>query len=119
MSLPKYFRERLYRNLFEKTWPLWVGAILSAFLNILMFMYLMPLGGIYPAIADWGVWTYKLDGLNITPPWGTLTSPRLSIISLLNFGSMFGRFCHWQFLYDGRASFGSLAWWKANDMAGI
>ncbi len=31
MTLSKYFRERLYKNLFEKTWPLWVGAILSAF----------------------------------------------------------------------------------------
>lgn len=50
----------------------------------------MPLGGIYPAIADWGIWIYRLAGLNITPPWGTLTPPHLSIISILNFGLIFG-----------------------------
>jgi len=90
MTLSKYFHEKLYKSLFEKTWPLWLGGILVAFLNILMFLFLMPLGGIYPAIADWGIWIYRLVGLNITPPWGTLTSPYLSIISILNFGLMFG-----------------------------
>ncbi|RJQ52416.1 MAG: hypothetical protein C4526_08380 [Nitrospiraceae bacterium] len=90
MTLAEYFHGKLYKNLFEKTWPLWLGGILVAFLNILMFLFLMPLGGIYPAIADWGIWMYRLAGLNITPPWGTLTPPHLSIISILNFGLIFG-----------------------------
>jgi hypothetical protein len=90
MTLSKYFHEKVYKSLFEKTWPLWLGGILIAFLNILMFLYLMPFGGIYPAIADWGIWIYRLAGLNITPPWGTLTPPHLSIISILNFGLIFG-----------------------------
>lgn len=90
MTLSKYFHEKFYKSLFEKTWPLWLGGILIAFLNILMFLFLMPLGGIYPAIADWGIWIYRLAGLNITPPWGTLTPPHLSVISVLNFGLIFG-----------------------------
>ncbi|RJQ20543.1 MAG: hypothetical protein C4560_04915 [Nitrospiraceae bacterium] len=90
MTLSKYFHEKLYINLFGKNWPMWLGAVLIAFLNILMFLFLMPFGGIYPAIADWGIWIYRLAGLNITPPWGTLTPPHLSIISIVNAGLILG-----------------------------
>jgi uncharacterized membrane protein YedE/YeeE len=90
MTLSEYFYNDIYKNLFGKTWPKWVGAIVLALLNILLFLYIMPLGGIYPAIADWGIWTYKLVGINITPPWGSLQYPHLSIISVLSFSLILG-----------------------------
>ncbi len=103
MKLLEYFREkihpvrkhvsnRVYRKLFEKTWPKWLGGILLAFLNIFLFLYLMPLGGIYPAISEWGIWIYKLVGLKIEPPWGSLELPYLSITSVLSFGLISGVF---------------------------
>jgi len=90
MTLSEYFYNDFYKNLFGKTWPKWVGAVVLALLNILLFLYIMPLGGIYPAIADWGIWTYKLVGLDITPPWGSLQPPHLSIISVLSVSIMLG-----------------------------
>lgn len=52
----------------------------------------MPLGGIYPAISEWGIWIYKLVGLKIEPPWGSLELPYLSITSVLSFGLISGVF---------------------------
>jgi len=43
MTLSKYFHENIYRKLFEKTWPKWLGGLLLALLNVLMFTYLMPI----------------------------------------------------------------------------
>jgi hypothetical protein len=83
MTLSLYFNENIYKKLFGKTWPKWVGGILLAILNILLFLYIMPIGGVYPAIADRGIWMYKIAGLDIKPPWGTLTLPHLSVISVL------------------------------------
>jgi len=90
MTLSTYLHENVYKKLFGKTWPKWSGGVLLALLNILFFLYVMPLGGIYPAIADWGIWIYRLAGLNIEPPWGSLEPPHLSIISILNVGLIFG-----------------------------
>ncbi len=92
MTLFEYLYENFYRKHFTKTWTKLRGGVLLAFLNILMFLFLMPIGGIYPAIADWGIWIYKLAGINIQPPWGSLELPHLSIISVLTFGLIFGFF---------------------------
>lgn len=92
MKLSEYFHEKIYRELFEKTWPKWLGGLLLALLNILLFTYLMPIGGIYPAISEWGIWTYKLVGLKIEPPWGSLELPYLSITSVLSLGLISGVF---------------------------
>ncbi len=92
MTLSEYLYENIYRKGFDKTWSKLVGGVLLAFLNVLMFLFLMPIGGIYPAMADWGIWIYKLAGINIQPPWGTLELPYLSIISVLSFGLFFGFF---------------------------
>lgn len=90
MTLSTYLHENIYKKLFGKTWPKWSGGVLLALLNILFFLYIMPLGGIYPAIADWGIWIYRLAGINIEPPWGTLEPPHQSIISVLNVGLILG-----------------------------
>ncbi len=92
MTLSKYFHEKIFKKLFDKTWPKWLGGILLALLNILLFAYLMPLGGIYPAVSEWGIWTYKLAGLEIKPPFGSLELPHLSIKSILSLGLMSGVF---------------------------
>lgn len=88
MTLSIY--ENIYRKLFGKTWPIWLGGVILAFINILLFLYLIPLGGVYPAMADWGIWTYRLVRLKIEPPWGSLELPYLSIRSVINFGLLLG-----------------------------
>src|SRR4030066_547274 len=92
MTLSEYLYENIYRKAFDKTWSKLVGGVLLAFLNVLMFLFLMPRGGFYPAIADWGIWIYRFAGINISPPWGSLELPHLSIISVLTFGLIFGFF---------------------------
>lgn len=92
MTLSKYFHEKIYRKLFEKTWPKWLGGLLLALLNILLFIYLMPIGGIYPTISEWGIWIYRLVGLKIKPPWGFLELPYLSITGILSLGLILGVF---------------------------
>jgi len=92
MTLSEYLHENIYRKNFGKTWSKQRGGVLLAFLNILLFLFIMPIGGVYPAMADWGIWIYKLAGINIQPPWGSLELPHLSIISVLNFGLFFGFF---------------------------
>jgi uncharacterized membrane protein YedE/YeeE len=86
-----YIDKGVYQVLFGKPWPKWLGGVILALLNIGLFIYLMPLFGVYPAMADWGIWTYKLAGLDIPTPWGsTLELPHLSSRSLVNFGLLFG-----------------------------
>lgn len=92
MTLTEYLNKNIYAKLFGKTWPKWSGGILLALLNILFFLYVMPLGGIYPAIADWGIWMYRLVGFNVEPPWGSLEVPWLSLTSILNLGLILGFF---------------------------
>ncbi|MBI5741637.1 MAG: YeeE/YedE family protein [Nitrospirae bacterium] len=90
MTLSEYLYENIYKKNFGKTWSKLRGGVLLAFLNILLFLFIMPIGGVYPAMADWGIWTYRLLGLNIQPPWGSLELPHKSIISVLNFGLILG-----------------------------
>lgn len=92
MTLSEYLYENIYRKNFTKTWSKLRGGVLLAFLNILLFLFIMPIGGVYPAMADWGIWVYRFAGINIQPPWGTLELPYLSVISVLNFGLILGFF---------------------------
>ncbi len=93
MEQQSYLFNNAYRKIFGNTWPKWIGGVLLAFLNIALFLYLMPLFGVYPAMADWGIWTYKLAGINIPTPWGsTLELPHLSSRSVVNFGLLLGAF---------------------------
>jgi hypothetical protein len=91
MRQNEYLFNNVYQKIFGKSWPKWVGGVILAFLNIGLFIYLMPLFGVYPAMADWGIWTYKLAGIHLPTPWGsTLELPHLSSRSLVNFGLFFG-----------------------------
>ncbi len=93
MNEEAYSQNNFYTKTFYTTWPKWLGGVLLAFLNIGLFLYLMPLFGVYPAMADWGIWTFKLAGLDIPTPWGsTLELPHLSSRSIVNFGLLFGAF---------------------------
>jgi len=84
------FYRSIHSNLFKKAWPKWVGGIVLALFNILLFLYLMPFGGIYPAMAEWGVWSYRIAGINAEHPWGIAGPLHLSIISVLTFGFLLG-----------------------------
>ncbi len=77
-------------NIFTETWPKWLGAVILALLNILLFYYVMPFSGIYPAMANWGVWIYRLAGIEVDAPWGFIQPPHLSIISILTIGLILG-----------------------------
>ncbi len=93
MDQPAHLNSNVYRKIFENPWPKWLGGVLLAFLNVALFLYLMPLFGVYPAMADWGIWTYKLAGLNIPTPWGSILElPHLSSRSMVNFGLLLGAF---------------------------
>ena len=78
------------KKLFEKSWPKWVGGVLLGVLNILFFLYLMPLGGIFPAMADWGLWTYKLAGIDVQAPWGSPELPHKSVRGMIVAGLVLG-----------------------------
>ncbi len=90
MKQSNYFFDSVYQTLFGKPWPIWLGGVILAVINILFFLYLMPIGGVYPAMADWGIWLYKIAGFNLQTPWGSLELPHLSIRSVITFGLMFG-----------------------------
>lgn len=80
----------MYNKLFTKQWPKWVGGVLLGLLNIAFFLYLMPLGAVYPAMGTWGIWTYKLAGINIESPWGPLEPAQYDIKNLITFGLFLG-----------------------------
>ncbi len=84
------FLENTYTKLFVETWPKWLGGVILALLNIALFLYLMPFSGIYPAMANWGVWIYKLAGIDTEAPWGYIQLPHLSIISVLTIALVLG-----------------------------
>jgi len=92
MPLSNYLCENIYKMLFGDFWPIWLGGAILGIINILMFLYLIPIAGIYPAIAEWGIWTYRLAGLEIEPPWGTLEPLHLSMKSVISFGLILGAF---------------------------
>ncbi len=52
----------LFSTFFGKTWPMWLGGIVLATLNICLFLVKYPWGG-SPTYINWGQNLYKLLGL--------------------------------------------------------
>lgn len=86
---------QLWATFFSKTWPMWVGGILLAFLNVCLFLIRSPWGGSGTYI-NWGENIYKalkiFDPSAIKPvlvhPYGVL-----GLLTLLGAfaGALFGR----------------------------
>ncbi len=76
-----------HASLFGKQWAAWVGGILLAVVNIMMFAYEKPwsaAGG----VRNWGDWVFNT--LDITDK--IIIPPHLYSTSLLNFGVIVGAF---------------------------
>jgi len=74
-----------YACLFGKQWVAWIGGILLALVNIMMFAYEKPwsaAGG----VRNWGDWVF--NSLDITDK--IIIPPHLYSTSLLNFGVIVG-----------------------------
>ena len=77
----------VHRSLFGKQWAAWIGGILLAVINIMMFAYEKPwsaAGG----VRNWGDWFFNT--LDITDK--IIIPPHLYSTSLLNFGVIVGAF---------------------------
>ena len=77
----------VHGSLFAKQWAAWIGGILLAVINIMMFAYEKPwsaAGG----VRNWGDWFFNT--LDITDK--IIISPHLYSTSLLNFGVIVGAF---------------------------
>ncbi|MEE8056888.1 MAG: YeeE/YedE thiosulfate transporter family protein [Pseudomonadales bacterium] len=76
-----------HASLFGKQWAAWIGGILLALVNIMMFAYEKPwsaAGG----VRNWGDWVFNT--LDITDK--IIIPPHLYSTSLLNFGVIVGAF---------------------------
>lgn len=76
-----------YAMLFGRQWAAWVGGILLALVNIMMFAYEKPWSTADGA-RNWGDWLFNT--LNITD--SIIISPHLYSTSILNFGVIAGAF---------------------------
>jgi len=73
--------------LFGKQWAAWVGGLLLAIANILLFAYEKPWSAA-DGVRNWGNWVFNT--LNVTDL--TIIPPYLYSTSLLNFGVLGGAF---------------------------
>ncbi len=73
--------------LFGKQWAAWVGGILLAVVNIMLFAYEKPWSAA-DGVRNWGDWIF--NSLNIADK--TIIPPQLYSTSLLNFGVIAGAF---------------------------
>ena len=73
--------------LFGKQWAAWIGGLLLAVINILLFAYEKPWSAA-DGVRNWGNWIF--NSLNITDL--TIIPPYLYSTSLLNFGVLGGAF---------------------------
>jgi uncharacterized membrane protein YedE/YeeE len=76
-----------YAALFSKQWPAWIGGLLLALINILLFAYEKPWSAA-DGVRSWGNWVF--NSLGITDI--TIIPPYLYSTSLLNFGVIAGAF---------------------------
>lgn len=90
MQVDKSFAGALsegYAKLFGRQWAAWVGGILLAVVNIMLFAYEKPWSSA-DGVRNWGDWVF--NSLNITE--STIIPPHLYSTSILNFGVVAGAF---------------------------
>lgn len=86
---------QLWATFFSKTWPVWVGGILLAFLNVTLFLVKSPWGGSGTYI-NWGENFYQVTGLfgisGVKPVFSHLYG-LLGLLTLLGAfaGALFGK----------------------------
>jgi uncharacterized membrane protein YedE/YeeE len=84
-------REDLYRPVFRRVWPVWVGAVALALANLFMFIYARAIG-VFPQMAMWGSSLYNLAGIKVDSPF--LAYPLAPVLrdthSMICFGILFG-----------------------------
>ena len=85
-TLASAFREG-YAAVFGSRWAAWVGGILLALVNIMLFAYEKPWSAA-DGVRNWGDWLFNT--LNIANK--TIIPPYLYSTSLLNFGVIAGAF---------------------------
>jgi hypothetical protein len=76
-----------HEALFGKQWAAWIGGLLLAVINILLFAYEKPWSAA-DGVRNWGNWIF--NSLNFTDL--TIIPPYLYSTSLLNFGVLGGAF---------------------------
>ena len=76
-----------HANLFGKQWPAWVGGILLAVINIMLFAYEKPWSAA-DGVRNWGNWLS--NSVNLTDI--TIIPPHLYSTSVLNLGVLAGAF---------------------------
>jgi uncharacterized membrane protein YedE/YeeE len=83
--------EELYRPVFRRAWPVWVGAVALALANLFMFTYARAIG-VFPQMAMWGSSLYRLAGIKLDSPF--LAYPITPVLrdshSMICFGILFG-----------------------------
>lgn len=76
-----------YAKVFGRQWAAWVGGILLAVVNIMLFAYEKPWSSA-DGVRNWGDWVFNT--LNITD--ANIIPPYLYSTSILNFGVLAGAF---------------------------
>jgi hypothetical protein len=76
-----------HASMFGRQWAAWIGGILLAVVNIMMFAYEKPWSAA-DGVRNWGDWVFNT--LNITD--NIIIPPHLYSTSLLNFGVIAGAF---------------------------
>ncbi|MDR3672683.1 MAG: hypothetical protein P4L36_17685 [Holophaga sp.] len=70
MTPPPFGRrllEEVYRPVFRRAWPVWVGAVALALANLFMFTYARAIG-VFPQMSMWGSSLYRLAGIKVDCP---------------------------------------------------
>ncbi len=94
-DLKKGAWRQLWDTFFSKTWPMWTGGIVLAFLNVCLFLVKSPWGG-SGTYTNWGQNIYKATGLfDITTVKPVIMHPYglLGLLTLLGAfaGALFGK----------------------------
>ena len=76
-----------YAKVFGRQWAAWVGGILLAVVNIMLFAYEKPWSSA-DGVRNWGDWLF--NSLNIADK--NIIPPHLYSTSILNFGVVVGAF---------------------------
>ena len=76
-----------YAKVFGRQWAAWVGGILLAVVNIMLFAYEKPWSSA-DGVRNWGDWVF--NSLNLAEK--TIIPPHLYSTSILNFGVIVGAF---------------------------
>jgi len=72
----------LWATFFSKTWPMWIGGILLAFLNVCLFLVRSPWGG-SSTYVSWGENLYKSLGILDLPSLKSVIIHPYGLLGLL------------------------------------